>query len=223
MTVLAYCRVSTTGQSTENQRQEILAQGFKVDEWYQEEGVSGSVPARHRPEFAKMMVAARKGDTCLVTFVDRLGRDAEDILNTINTFKRMGVKLRVTKLDAIDVTSSTGKMVVTMLSGLAEMERAILQERTVMGIARVQKEGVRWGAPLKVSPAVYGNIITDRNSGMSLERLGTKYSLHRNTLQKIVSKWGSDLDGYTTEFEAKAMQHASEKSVARRLLRAAAG
>lgn len=219
MKVLAYCRVSTTGQTTDNQRKSIEDSGFKVDAWFQEEGVSGSVPAKQRPEFIRMLEAAESGDTCLVTFIDRLGRDAEDILNTINTFKKMGVRLRVTTLDSIDVTGATGKLVVTILSGLAEMEKAILVERTVQGIARVKSEGVKWGAPAKITPEVFKSILQDKEQGMSLEKVGAKHGYHKNTVQKVLAKWGSNYVGYVAEYESKKVQHASEKSVARKLLK----
>lgn len=207
MTVHAYCRVSTTGQTTEAQKHAILSEGFSVDEWYQEEGVSGSIPAKQRPQFARMMTVAKKGDTCLVTHIDRLGRDAEDILNTINTFKKIGIKLRVTMLDSVDVTSATGKLLVTLLSGLAEMEKTILIERTINGIANARKDGVKWGAPLKTTPEVMEKIFEDKKAGMTLNELSAKWDIHRNTLQKNIAKWYGNLEGYVEEFKAKQSQH----------------
>lgn len=219
MKVLAYCRVSTTGQTTENQRQSIEEQGFKVDSWFQEEGVSGSTPAKQRPEFIKMMTSAEKGDLCIVQFIDRLGRDAEDVLNTINTFKKLGIRLVVTTLEGVDVTSATGRMVVTMLIGLAEMEKAILIERTIAGIARVKKEGVKWGVQSKITPTMMRGILTDKKEGVALEKIGVKYGLHRNSVQKAVTKWAGNYEGFVAEYEGKEIQHSSEKSVARKLLK----
>ncbi len=207
MNVLAYCRVSTTKQSTENQKLSIESSGFKVDQWFQEKGISGSVPAKERPEFKRMMSVAQKGDTCLVTFIDRLGRDAEDILNTINTFKKLNIRLRVTQLDSIDVTGATGKLIITILSGLAEMEKAILVERTTQGIARVIGEGVKWGAPLKTSPDDMGKIFEDKKAGMTLNEISIKWGIHRNTLQKSIVKWYGNLEGYVEEFTLKQQQH----------------
>lgn len=208
MTIHAYCRVSTTGQTTEAQKHAIISDGFDVNEWYQEEGVSGSVPAKKRPEFIRMMESAKKGDTCLVTHIDRLGRDAEDILNTINTFQKRGIKLRVTLLDSVDVTSATGKLLVTMLSGLAEMEKSILVERTTNGIANAVSKGVKWGAPLKTSPIVMEQIFNDKKNGLTLNEISAKTGIHRNTLQKNIVKWYGNLDGYIAEYEAKKEQHA---------------
>ncbi len=207
MNILAYCRVSTVGQTTENQKLSIESSGFRVDQWFQDEGVSGSIPAKERPEFKRMMSVAQKGDTCLVTFIDRLGRDAEDILNTINTFKKLGIKLRVTQLDSIDVTGTTGKLVVTILSGLAEMEKAILVERTTQGIARTRGEGVKWGAPLKTTPEDMEKIFKDKREGMTLHELSAKWGIHRNTLQKNLAKWYGNLEGYVEEFVTKQAQH----------------
>ena len=207
MKILGYCRVSTTDQTCLNQKQAILADGYAVSEWFLEEGVSGSVPAKERPEFIKMMESAEKGSTCLVTHIDRLGRDAEDILNTINTFKARGIRLRVTTLESIDVTSTTGKLVVTMLSGLAEMEKAVLVERTINGIARTRSQGVKWGAPLKTNPDTMKDIFEDKRKGMPLQEMSGKYGIHRNTLQKNITKWYGDLEGYSVEFKAKSVQH----------------
>lgn len=209
---LGYCRVSTLDQTCENQKQAILADGFAVDEWYLEEGVSGSVPAKERPEFIKMMLSAEKGSTCLVTHIDRLGRDAEDILNTINNFKANGIRLRVTALDSIDVTSPTGKLIVTMLSGLAEMEKAILVERTTNGIARAREQGVKWGAMPKIAPELFSYICADKKAGMSLAELAEKYKFHKNTIQKYIANWYGNEAGYRKEFEDKQKQHTFKKA-----------
>jgi putative DNA-invertase from lambdoid prophage Rac len=207
MKTIGYCRVSTTDQTCINQKQAILADGFAVDEWYLEEGVSGSVPARERPEFIKMMLSAYQGSTCLVTHIDRLGRDAEDILNTINTFKARGIRLRVTTLDSIDVTSPTGKLIVTMLGGLAEMEKSILVERTTNGIARAREQGVKWGAMPKIEPKMFSDICKDKKAGMTLGELAEKYNFHKNTMQKYIARWAGDEEGYKREYEAKQKQH----------------
>lgn len=206
MKTLGYCRVSTLDQTCENQKQAILADGFAVDEWYLEEGVSGSVPAKERPEFIKMMLSAEKGSTCLVTHIDRLGRDAEDILNTINNFKANGIRLRVTALDSIDVTSPTGKLIVTMLSGLAEMEKAILVERTTNGIARAREQGTIWGGMPTIEPDTLWDMMEDKRHGLTLGEIAKKHKVHKNTVQKYLANWYGDIDGYAAMFENKKKQ-----------------
>src|ERR1700741_528568 len=117
MATYAYLRVSTScfDQTTDNQRKVILDLGFSVDKFFSEDGVSGSVAALERPEFYQMMKVCVAGDTVICTMVDRLGRNASDILHTVDEFKRLGIRLRVTQFDGIDVTSSTGKMIITVM------------------------------------------------------------------------------------------------------------
>lgn len=85
MAVFGYGRVSTKGQTTENQLHEIRAAGYQVETefWYAEEGVSGKVPALQRPEFIKLLGQIRLGEVLVVTKLDRLGRDAQDVSATI--------------------------------------------------------------------------------------------------------------------------------------------
>lgn len=218
MTVFAYCRVSTNLQSSENQQQAIEKLELNVSEWFHEQGVSGSIPALERPEFARMMSKAKKGDTCVVTMIDRIGRDASDVLNTIKAFMAKGVCLRVTQLDGTDVTSPTGKLVITILSGLAEMEKAILIERTLDGISTAKKAGVKFGPPMKITPEVMKDLLDCKEAGLTLDEMSTKHSLHRNTLQKAITKWSGKLSEYTQEFIDRQLQHSGEKCMKRRLV-----
>lgn len=209
MTIRAYCRVSTALQTTQNQRKNIEDSDFKVDFWYQEEGVSGSIKALYRPIFARMMEECRSGDCCIVTHIDRLGRDAEDILNTINEFTRLGVKLRITSLDGIDVTSPAGKMVVTIMGALAEMEKNILIERTINGMIRAKEEGVIMGPPLKIAPDTMDVILADKKNGMSVSKISKKHNIIPNTISRNITKWEGNNAGYRKEYNARKLQYES--------------
>lgn len=89
---LAYCRVSTSEQSTEAQRHTIGARyEIKDDHWFEDEAVSGSMKALQRPGFASLFKFARKGDTVIVAAIDRLGRDTVDVLETVEALKGKGV------------------------------------------------------------------------------------------------------------------------------------
>lgn len=210
MTIHAYCRVSTLEQTTDNQRKAILDAGFRVDEWHTEDGVSGTIPATKRPAFSQLMSIVTEGDIVLVTLLDRLGRDAEDILHTINVFKRMGVRLKIIQLDSVDVTSTVGKLLVTMLSAVAEMERNMIAERTKAGMARTKESGTKLGRPLVIAPAMLTNIVADANEGVSLDKLAAKYGFPRNTIHTNVKRWADNLEGYAEEFAARALQYASK-------------
>lgn len=207
MTTFAYIRVSLDSLTTDNQREYILDSGFVVDEFVSEDGVSGSVKAMERPAFVRMMSKAKSGDTCICTMIDRLGRSASDILNTVEEFKRVGIKLRVLQFDGIDVTSSMGKLVLTVMAACAELERNLLIERTKIGMARTRDEGTKLGAPLKMTPEILESVITDKLEGMTLDQLSTKYLVHRNTLQKNIAKWTGRMGEYATEFKARESQY----------------
>lgn len=85
MATFGYGRVSTKEQTTENQRLELEASGYAVDYWYADDGVSGKVPALQRPQFAKMLSQIRDGERLVVTKLDRLGRNAQNVGATIKS------------------------------------------------------------------------------------------------------------------------------------------
>lgn len=214
MTTYAYLRVSTEkGQTTENQRKQIADASFAVDEFISEDGVSGSVAALHRPAFAYMMSRAKEGDTCICTMLDRLGRNTIDILQTVQEFKKRGIKLRVMQLDGVDLTSSTGKMIVSVLATLAEMERDNIVSRTKAGLERTKGQGTKLGAPLTIKPDVLRDLCEKKSQGVTLDCLVNEYCIPRNTIARNVRKWADKLEEYRAEFEAKESQHEGRKVV----------
>ena len=102
----AYVRVSTTGQTTENQIQEIEAAGFQVEpRRIVTETVSGSTAIAQRRGFAKLMDRLEAGDVLIVTKLDRLGRDAIDVSLTVKALAGMGVRVHCLALGGVDLTS----------------------------------------------------------------------------------------------------------------------
>jgi hypothetical protein len=85
MASFGYGRVSTKEPRTANQRLEIQSAGYKVDYWFADEGISGKTHATQRPQFVAMLDRIRVGETLVVSKLDRLGRDAEDVLRTVRT------------------------------------------------------------------------------------------------------------------------------------------
>jgi DNA invertase Pin-like site-specific DNA recombinase len=98
-----------------------------------------------------MLGKIRKGESLVVTKIDRLGRDALDIQSTVKQLKALGVRVFVTQLGATDLTKSAGKMLLAMLAAFAEMERDFIIERTQAGLARARAEGVKLGRPSKTN------------------------------------------------------------------------
>ena len=133
----AYLRVSTLGQTTDNQRQEIAAAGFQVEpQRVITETVSGSVATSQRRGFVRLLDRLETGDVLVVTKLDRLGRNAMDVGGTVARLAEIGVRVHCLALGGVDLTSSTGKLTMGVINAVAEFERDLLIERTQAGLAR---------------------------------------------------------------------------------------
>lgn len=141
--VIAYVRVSTDDQTTENQKQAIASR-YNVTKWFREEGVSGAVPAAQRPAMAQLLAFVREGDTVVVTAIDRLGRNTIDVLTTVETLKAKGVSL-VSIREGFDLATPAGRLMLTMLAAVAELERENIKARQLAGIERARAEGKNLG------------------------------------------------------------------------------
>ena len=148
MATFAYGRVSTTDQTSINQRLEIEHGGIHIDYWYADEGVSGKTQASQRPQFKALLHQIRDGETLVVTKLDRLGRDAQDVNATIKTLAKRKIEVIVLQLGKLDLTSTAGKLMLNMLATLAEYERELIVERVNAGIAAARANGTRFGRPL---------------------------------------------------------------------------
>jgi putative DNA-invertase from lambdoid prophage Rac len=150
--VFAYCRVSTAEQTTDNQVVEIRAAGFNIDSRrVVAECVSGSIAAKLRAGFTRLLDRLEDGDVLIVTKLDRLGRNAMDVRVTVEELAAMGVRVHCLALGGADLTSAAGKMTMSVLSAVAEFERDLLLERTAAGLARARSAGKVLGRPRALS------------------------------------------------------------------------
>ena len=150
--VFAYCRVSTFEQTTENQRREIQAAGFHIEKRrIMEESISGSVSTKERPEFIRLKDRMEFGDVLVVTNLDRLGRNAMDIRQTVEELANLDIRVHCLALGGVDLTSSAGKMTMQVISAVAEFEKDLLIERTKAGIERAKASGKQLGRPPSLS------------------------------------------------------------------------
>lgn len=186
MATIGYGRVSTAEQTTENQRQEIERAGHKVDYWFADEGVSGSVCALQRPQFKALLDRIRDGETLVVTKLDRLGRDAVNVMATIKILKDRSIHVVVLQLDNLDLTSPAGKLMLQMLSAVAEMERNLLIERTRAGLARAKAEGKVLGRRAKTTPAQRREMMDLYAKKTSISSLARTFNVSRATVLSVV-------------------------------------
>lgn len=171
MARISYTRVSTDDQSLEAQRNEL--QGT-FDKEFSDLGVSGATPAAKRPGFAAMMAYIREGDDLHVAAVDRLGRDAIDVQQTVRDLLGKGVTLHVGGLGAIG--RGVGELIVAVLAQVAQMERNRILERTRHGrevakdllatTGKTQHGATSMGRPVKVEPDVIAKWRKDNDASI---------------------------------------------------------
>ena len=136
-----YARVSTGQQSLDAQIQALKAAGVQANRIFTDK-MSGSHTERQGLKLLQLKVEA--GDVIFVTKLDRLGRDTADMIQLIKTFDELGVAVRFLD-DGISTEGAMGKMVVTILSAVAQAERQRILERTNEGRMEAQAKGVRFG------------------------------------------------------------------------------
>jgi DNA invertase Pin-like site-specific DNA recombinase len=142
MTTYGYARVSTDGQSLSSQDAELHAAGCaKV---YAEK-ISGA--RSNRAELAKVLKRLDTGDVLIVTRLDRLARSTRDLLNILDDIANRGAGFKSLHDTWADTTSPHGRLMVTILAGLAEFERELILARTSDGRVRAKARGVRFGRP----------------------------------------------------------------------------
>jgi putative DNA-invertase from lambdoid prophage Rac len=187
----AYCRVSTSDQTTANQLQEIESQGFSVEpKRVVMETVSGSVAAMERPGFSKLIDRMEEGDVLIVTKLDRLGRNAMDVRATVERLAASGVKVHCLALGGVDLTSAAGKMTMGVIAAVSEFERDLLIERTQAGLSRAKAQGRSLGRPAALSAAQQAEVLKLRLEGVSLGAIAKKFGVSRSAIQRLEKKSG---------------------------------
>lgn len=181
-----YARVSTADQHVESQlfdlRQLAAQRGFEVVAEYCDRGISGS--KARRPGIDSMMSDARRGkfSVLLVAAFDRVARSTKNFLEIVDELTALEIEF-ISAREAIDTSGPMGRMFLTMLSSIAELEKSILVERIKAGMRRVQLEGGRLGrAPLDIDRAA---LVRDRLSGMSLTAVAKKYRVSRASVVRL--------------------------------------
>jgi len=139
--LIGYARVSTEGQSTAAQVEQLRATGCEV---ILRENASGG--DRDRPELARALAAARPGDVLVVAKLDRLARSMLHLLETVEDLDRRGIGFRSLG-DPVDTTTPQGRFTLQILAAVGELERALIRERTVAGLEHARSEGRVGGNP----------------------------------------------------------------------------
>lgn len=121
----------------------------------------------------------------IVSKLDRLGRDAIDVLQTVRQLGERGIKVVVLQLGNTDLTSAAGKLLLSMLAAVAEMERDLLVERTQAGLERAKAAGKHLGRPWKTTPQQRQDILRRLEMGDSVTMLAKAYGISRGNVNDI--------------------------------------
>ena len=185
MTVYGYARVSTDGQSLSAQLAELKA--AKCAKIFQEK-VSGA--RSDRKQLMRLMAVLAKGDVLVVTRLDRLARSTRDLLNLLGTIAEKGAGFKSLRDTWADTTTAHGRLMLTVLGGLAEFERELIRARTAEGRERAKARGVILGRKPKLTAHQRREAIARREAGEVLTDIARSYNVSHSTISRLVPKYG---------------------------------
>ena len=182
MPIYGYARVSTDGQTVAAQVAALRAAGaVKVFA----ETASGA--KTNRAELAKVMRVLQSGDVLMVTRLDRLARSTRDLLNTLHALGERGVGFKSLVDTWADTTTPHGRLMLTVLGGLAEFERELIRSRTGEGRKRAMARGVRFGRPPKLTPHQRQEALARLEAGETQTDIARSYNVDGTTIGRLLS------------------------------------
>jgi DNA invertase Pin-like site-specific DNA recombinase len=181
MKMIGYARVSTRDQNVAAQRDALLAAGCET---IFDDTVSGRTQSRSGLDQALAALVA--GDVLVVWKLDRLGRSMQHVVNTVLDLDRKGIGFR-SLTEAIDLSSSTGKLLLSIFGWLAEVERDLTTERTKAGLAAAKRRGVKLGRRRKLTSNDVAHALRMIESGEeSVAGMARILKVGRNTLGRAI-------------------------------------
>src|SRR5690348_12519714 len=185
-----YLRVSTDGQTTENQRRELEAvaarSGWEVVGFYDDAGISGSNGREKRPGLDRMLkdATARRINMIAAWSVDRLGRSLQHLVELLNELQALHCNLYLHQ-QAIDTTTPAGKAMFQMCGVFAEFERAMIVERVNAGLKRAKAAGKVLGRP-RIDARTEADIRTALVKGdKGILKIAAEFGVGSGTVQRI--------------------------------------
>jgi DNA invertase Pin-like site-specific DNA recombinase len=180
--IYGYARVSTDGQSVDAQVKQLRATG--AEKVFRE---TASGARADRAQLHRAIGQLEKGDVLTVTRLDRLARSTRDLLNTLAQIADKGAGFRSLADTWADTTTSHGRLMLTVLGGLAEFERDLIRARTTEGRERAKAKGVRMGRPSKLTPHQKKEAIKRRDHGEeTLAEIGRSYNVSGWTIARLL-------------------------------------
>ena len=180
--LLGYARVSTYGQTLDAQLEQLRKEG--CNPIYREKA-SGAQPSRR--ELLRMLKALGSGDVVTVTRIDRLDRSTFDLFAIVKQIVDAGAQFRSLAGPWADTGTSTGRLMIAVLGGLADVERDLIRTRTAEGRSRAQKRGQHMGRPPKLTAAQKAEARRRRAQGATLAELARSYHVGKSTISRLTA------------------------------------
>ncbi len=180
MRLFGYARVSTSQQSLDTQIKRLKEEGVKVSRIFTDKATGSKLD---RKGLELLRVKVEEGDVVIVTKLDRLGRDTADMIKLIKEFDSMGVAVKFLS-DGISTEGSMGKMVVTILSAVAQAERERILERTNEGRIEAKAKGVVFGRKRTINRDKIREL---KKSGKGASEISKIMNIGRSTVYKLLS------------------------------------
>jgi DNA invertase Pin-like site-specific DNA recombinase len=175
-----YARVSTDGQSVDAQVRQLAKAGCRK---VFRETASGA--KTDRAQLRKALAALEAGDVLVVTRLDRLARSTRDLLNTLASITDRKAGFRSLGDTWADTTTAHGRLMLTVLGGLAEFERELIRARTGEGRARAKARGVHMGRKPKLTPHQRQEALRRKASGEAVREIARSYNVHNSTISRL--------------------------------------
>lgn len=182
--LVGYIRISTTGQNTA--RQEVLMQELGVEKIFIDR-LSGK--NTDRPQLKELMLFVRQGDTVVVESISRFARNTGDLLELVEQLTTKGVEF-ISKKEAIDTTTPSGKFMLTVFGAVAELEREYILQRQKEGIAIAKEQGVYKGRK-PISRPEFGTVVASWQKGeMTAVEAMRRLDMKSSTFYRKVKEMG---------------------------------
>jgi DNA invertase Pin-like site-specific DNA recombinase len=177
-----YARVSTDGQSVDAQVRQLTKAGCKK---VFREVASGA--KTDRAQLRRLLGQLEAGDVLLVTRLGRLARSTRDLLNTLGTIADRKAGFRSLGDAWADTTTSHGRLMLTVLGGLAEFERDLIRTRTGEGRARAVARGVKMGRKPKMTPRQIKEALRRREAGEPMRDIAKDFNVSHSTISRLAT------------------------------------
>jgi DNA invertase Pin-like site-specific DNA recombinase len=183
-----YLRVSTDGQTTENQRQALARvaaeRGWQVVATYEDRAISGAKSRQERPGLDAALKAAKRYDVLMSWSLDRLGRSLIGLLDTLAELDRAGVALFLEQ-QRIDTTTPAGRMFFQVIGAFAEFERSMIRSRVMAGLERANAEGRFGGRPKSLDDATVSNVRALVVAGATVSNIRAALGVGASTVTRV--------------------------------------